>query len=80
MANTWTANEKQKAFLKVLKEADGKGLTLRQASKLAGVEFKIGSLNILTKKVLVQTDDCEIACEIVIAGITEVIGTCKKNI
>lgn len=76
---TWTPNEKQQSFLKVLKEADGKGLTLREASKIAGIEFKTGSLNILTKKGLVQTEDCEIACEVVIAGTTEVIGTCKKT-
>ena len=46
MAQTeWKPNEKQQLFLKVLGEADGKGLTLAEVSAIAGVEIKSGSIN-----------------------------------
>lgn len=77
---TWTPNDKQKAFLEALsKTADGKGLTLREVSKQVGFEVKSGTINALIKKGLVQTEDIEVACEIVTVDTHEVIGTCKKT-
>lgn len=49
MANTnstkvWTPNDKQKAFLEVLGNAD-KPMTLAEISKACGMEIKTGSIN-----------------------------------
>lgn len=49
----WTPNDKQVAFLKVLKD-NPDGLTLKQASVAAGIEFATGTINSLTTKGLVQ--------------------------
>lgn len=78
---TWTPNDKQKAFLEALRKAtaDGKGLTLREVSKQVGFEVKSGTINALIKKGLVQTEDVEVACEIVAMDTREVMGTCKKT-
>lgn len=78
--NNWTANEKQTLFLKTLKGADGKALTLAQASKMAGVEFKSGSINPLVAKGLVATADRKVNCLVVDAETGEQVGTCTKTV
>lgn len=64
----WSPNEKQVAFLKVLKE-NPDGLTLKQASVAAGIEFATGTINSLTTKGLVQ-----------IVGETEMVVETKRKV
>ena len=73
----WSANDKQKLFLKVLKEADG-ALTLSEVSEIVGQEIKSGSINTLITKGLVVTDgEREFACEVVYNG--QVVGKVTKT-
>ena len=81
MAQTeWKPNEKQQLFLKVLGEADGKGLTLAEVSAIAGVEIKSGSINALIGKGMVATEDVSYDCNIVRKDNGEIVGSTKKNV
>lgn len=75
MANTWTINETQKAFMNVVGTyADG--VTMFEL-KLAGYDFKTGSVNALVTKGLVSTDgEREFKCDVVYNGV--VVGTQTK--
>ena len=75
----WQPNEKQKAFLNALKEADG-GLTLAEVSKSVGMEIKSGSINTLIAKGMVQTEDVSYECNIVRKDNGEVVGSTKKTV
>ena len=74
--NTWKMNETQKAFMEVLGQyADG--VTMFEL-KLAGHDFKTGSVNTLVTKGLVATDgEREFACEVVYNG--QVVGKTTKT-
>ena len=63
----WTPNEKQQLFIKTLKGSDG--MTLKQASAAAGIEFATGTINSLTTKGLVQ-----------ILGETEMVVETKRKV
>ena len=52
--NEWTPNEKQKLFLKLVKENPGK--TLAELSELGGVKFTSGCINVLCAKGLVNNE------------------------
>ena len=54
----WEPNEKQKKFLKFVKENPNK--TLAELSQLIGEEVKSGSVNCLVTKGLVVTQDVEV--------------------
>ena len=75
----WTPNEKQKLFMETLKNAK-KPLTLHQASKIAGVEFKTGSTNPLITKKMVVGEKVDIDCNVVEIETGEVLGTTKKKV
>ena len=81
MAQTeWKPNEKQQLFLKVLGEADGRGLTLAEVSAIAGVEIKSGSINTLISKGMVATEDVSYECNIVRKDNGEIVGSTKKTV
>lgn len=77
MANkTWTMNATQKNFVEVLKDYEN-GITLFEL-KLAGKEFKTGSINTLISKGIVEiTGEKEFACEVVFNGV--VVGKATKT-
>lgn len=51
----WTPNETQRKFMEILgQEPDG--ITLRDIKAKYGIEFKTGSINVLTTKGLVVSD------------------------
>lgn len=80
MATTkWEANEKQKLFLKTLKEAD-RAMTLADVSELVGQEIKSGSITPLITKGLVQTEDVSYECDIVRKDNGKVVGSTKKTV
>lgn len=74
--NKWTMNDTQKRFMEVLGQyADG--VTMFEL-KLAGHDFKTGSVNTLVTKGLVATDgEREFACEVVYNGV--VVGKVTKT-
>ena len=77
MAQTnWKMNDTQKRFMEVLGQyADG--VTMFEL-KLAGHDFKTGSVNTLVTKGLVATDgEREFACEVVYNG--QVVGKTTKT-
>ena len=77
MAQTnWKMNETQTAFVEVLKNyADG--VTMFEL-KLAGYNFKTGSINTLITKGIVVTDgEREFACDVVYNG--QVVGKVTKT-
>lgn len=81
MANTnWQPNETQKLFLGALKDADGKGLTLAEVSKLVGREIKSGSINTLISKGLVETEKVTYECDIVRKDTKDIVGSTKKQV
>ena len=78
MANTtWTPNETQKAFMNLVGTYEN-GVTIFEL-KMAGYEFKTGSVNILITKGLVKiTGERIFNCDIVYNG--QVVGhTTKKG-
>lgn len=77
MANkTWEMNQTQKDFVAVLKGYEN-GVTLFEL-KLAGHDFKSGSVNALAKKGIVVIDgDREFNCDIVYNGV--VVGHTVKS-
>lgn len=77
MANkTWEMNAVQKDFVAVLKGYEN-GITLFEL-KLAGKEFKTGSINTLITKGIVEiTGEKEFACEVVYNG--QVVGKATKT-
>ena len=74
--NTWKMNDTQKAFMNVLANyADG--VTMFEL-KLAGYDFKTGSVNVLVTKGLVVTDgDRDFTCDVVYNGV--VVGKVTKT-
>ena len=73
---TWKMNETQKAFMEVLGKYDN-GATMFEL-KLAGYDFKTGSVNTLITKGLVYTDgEREFSCDIVYNG--NVVGKHTKT-
>ena len=77
MANkTWEMNAIQKDFVAVLKDYEN-GITLFEL-KLAGKEFKTGSINTLIGKGIVEiAGEREFACEVVYNG--QVVGKATKS-
>lgn len=77
MANkTWSMNDTQRQFVEVLKSYDN-GITLFEL-KLAGKEFKTGSINTLISKGIVEiTGEREFACEVVYNG--QIVGKATKT-
>lgn len=77
MANkTWSMNDTQRQFVEVLKDYEN-GITLFEL-KLAGKEFKTGSINTLITKGIVEiTGEREFACEVVYNG--QVVGKATKT-
>lgn len=77
MANkTWSMNDTQKDFVAVLKGYEN-GITLFEL-KLAGKEFKSGSVNTLISKGIVEiTGEREFVCDIVFNGV--VVGKSTKT-
>ena len=74
--NTWKMTETQKAFMGVLANYPD-GVTMFEL-KLAGYDFKTGSINSLITKGLVVTDgEREFACDIVYNG--KVVGKTTKT-
>ena len=80
MAQTqWTPNEKQKAFMELLKE-NPDGLTLAGGGKILGYELKSGTINPLVTKELLVTEDIEIKCNLVAIDTNEVVGHTTKKV
>ena len=77
MANkTWKMNETQTQFVETLKNYEN-GVTLFEL-KLAGKEFKSGSINTLISKGIVEIDgEREFNCDIVFNGVT--VGKITKT-
>lgn len=76
----WNPNEKQLAFLGVLKDSDH-AVTLAEASEIAGIDFKPGTITPLVSKGMVSTEDVSFDCLIVRADDTEkVVGRTKKTV
>ena len=73
---TWTMNDTQKAFMtEVSKYADG--VTIFEL-KLAGHDFKSGSINTLISKGYVEVvGDREFSCDVVYGG--QVVGKTTKT-
>lgn len=73
---TWTMNDTQKRFMEVLGGYAG-GVTMFEL-KMAGHDFKTGSVNTLVTKGLVVTDgEREFQCDVVYNGVK--VGTVKKT-
>ena len=77
MANkTWKMNDTQKQFVETLESYEN-GATLFEL-KLAGREFKSGSINTLISKGIVEIDgEREFNCDIVFNGV--VVGKITKT-
>ena len=77
MANkTWKMNDTQKQFVETLENYEN-GATLFEL-KLAGKEFKSGSINTLISKGVVEIDgEREYVCDIVYNGV--VVGKITKT-
>ena len=77
MANkTWKMNDTQKQFVETLESYEN-GATLFEL-KLAGKEFKSGSINTLISKGIVEIDgDREFNCDIVFNGVA--VGKITKT-
>ena len=77
MANkTWSMNDTQRQFVEVLKSYDN-GVTLFEL-KLAGKDFKSGSVNTLISKGIVEiAGEREFVCDIVFNGV--VVGKATKT-
>jgi hypothetical protein len=77
MANkTWSMNDTQRQFVEVLKSYDN-GVTLFEL-KLAGKDFKSGSVNTLISKGIVEiAGEREFVCDIVFNGV--VVGKSTKT-
>lgn len=74
--NTWKMNETQKDFVEVLKSHTN-GATLFEL-KLAGKEFKSGSVNTLISKGIVEiAGEREFVCDVVFNGV--VVGKSTKT-
>lgn len=77
MANkTWKMNDTQKQFVETLESYEN-GATLFEL-KLAGKEFKSGSINTLISKGIIEIDgEREYVCDIVYNGV--VVGKITKT-
>ena len=75
--NTWTPNATQKHFMELVGSYEN-GVTMFEL-KLAGHDFKTGSVNTLLTKGLVVTDADErvFECDVVYNGMK--VGTTKKT-
>lgn len=77
MANTWTMNETQKAFIEAIKEykkthADEEP-TIKELEEIAGRKFATGSINVLVTKGIVGHADDKIVEE------TKIVKSAKKT-
>ena len=75
--NTWTPNATQKQFMELVGSYEN-GVTMLEL-KMAGFDFKTGSVNTLLTKGLVVTDADErvFECDVVYNGVK--VGTTKKT-
>ena len=73
---TWTPNETQKSFLKVLENRPD-GMTLKDIELNTGVAYKTGAINVLVSKGLVVATDGEFQVDLVYRGTK--IGSVKKS-
>ena len=75
--NTWTPNATQKHFMELVGSYEN-GVTMFEL-KLAGYNFKTGSVNTLLTKGLVVTDADErvFECDVMYNGVK--VGTVKKS-
>ena len=75
--NTWTPNATQKQFMELVGSYEN-GVTMFEL-KLAGYDFKTGTINTLLTKGLVVTDaeKREFLCDVVYNGVK--VGTIKKD-
>jgi hypothetical protein len=74
--NTWKMNDTQKRFMDVLGQYPD-GVTMFEL-KLAGYDFKTGSINTLITKGYVATDgDKDFTCDVVYNGV--VVGKVTKS-
>ena len=73
---TWTPNETQKDFLKVLENYPD-GITLKDIELDTGKVFKTGAVNTLISKGLVEVADGEYQVSLVYRDV--VIGSVKKS-
>ena len=75
--STWTPNATQKQFMELVGSYEN-GVTMFEL-KLAGYEFKTGSVNTLLTKGLVVTDaeEREFQCDVMYNGVK--VGTVKKT-
>lgn len=75
--NTWTMSQTQKDFVELVKASGDNGVTLFEL-KLAGKDFKTGSVNtLLTKGVLKVDGEREYACEVTFNGVK--VGNVTKK-
>lgn len=73
---TWEMNKTQKEFVEAIKGYEN-GITLFEL-KLAGKEFKTGSINtLITKGVVENVGEKEFVCEVVYNGV--VVGKSTKK-
>lgn len=78
--NKWEANPTQKAFLEILKKED-EGITLADIASKYGAIFKTGTINVLAKKGLVETQKIAISCLIVREdNPSQIVGHCVKEV
>lgn len=76
-AKSWSMNETQKSFVKVLGDY-AEGITLLEIKLERGIEFKTGSINTLISKGIVEiVGEKEFACEVVFEG--HVVGHTTKT-
>lgn len=75
--NNWKMNETQKKFMELVGSYED-GVTMFEL-KMAGHDFKTGSVNTLLTKGLVVTDaeEREFQCDVVYNGVK--VGTVKKT-
>ena len=75
----WEPNEKQKAFMELLKN-NPDGLTLASASKILGYDLKSGTTNPLISKGLIVGENIEIKCNLVAIDTNEIVGHANKPV
>ena len=72
----WEMNDNQKAFVELVKGYEN-GVTLFEL-KLAGYDFKTGTVNpLLTKEILVNAGEREFKCDVLFEGVK--VGTVTKK-
>lgn len=73
----WVMNDTQKAFVADVQNAGDNGITLFEL-KMAGKDYKTGSINtLLSKGIVVNAGEKEFACNVVYDGV--VVGKVTKK-